>query len=104
MGDTRHEEEEEEEEVVKMAARDQPRSHSNNGMEGLLEWCFGWREGGERGLISPCGVERMAPPSLKPWSIPILQASHVPAGAIAIASFPALVEIAAGCIVSSAWG
>lgn len=38
-------------------------------------------------------VLRWRRPPLEPWSIPILQASHVPVGAIDIASFPALVKM-----------
>lgn len=90
-----------------MAARDQPRSHSSR-RDGGVCWSGGLALVGgkvEREvLFLPVVLRRWHPPSLRPRSIPILQASHVPAGAIAIASFPALVRIAAVYIVSSAWG
>jgi hypothetical protein len=95
VGDTRQEEKK----WLKMAARDQPQSHSS-GMEGFVGVVVPL-VGGEverEVLFLLAVVLRVCRPPPKPWSIPILQASHVPVGAITIASFPALVEMAC-CIV-----
>lgn len=88
MGDTGREE-------VKTAAR--INRNLTAGWRGL-EWCFGWRRGGERSYFFLV-VLRVAPPP-SPGPYPFFQASLVPAGAIAIASAPALVSY----IVSWAWG